>query len=221
MPKIDFAALLGLFPILTGEGKAAPVSNEDLARVAAAALLDPARHAGKTYRPTGPALLSGREMAAVVAGFLGRAVRPLELPFWMFRKVARQQRINPLEISGFRHYAEEMRRGTFALDGGVTSVVEELTGKPAEPFEVTARRYAALPFARRTVGNRLKALLSFALTPLYAGYDLDAWEREKGFPRPPEPSLSIDDPRWREEHQRMMTGEPLAVRGLALAGGMR
>ena len=197
---IDFASLLGLFPVITGDGRAAPVSNEDMARVAAAVLIDPRAHAGKTYRPTGPMLLSGKEMASEVAKVLGRRVRALKLPFWMFRKVARQQRIDPLEISGFRFYAEEMKRGTFELDGGVTDVVRELTGAPAESFETTARRYAAMPFAKPTFGNKLRAFLRFNLTPFYFGYDLEKWDHEKGFPVPPVPSLSIDDPRWRNEH---------------------
>ena len=60
------AAQLGILPILQGEleSRNAPPSNEDIARIAA--LLDPFRHAGKTYRPTGPDLLSGREMVAVI-----------------------------------------------------------------------------------------------------------------------------------------------------------
>jgi NAD(P)H dehydrogenase (quinone) len=64
---MDFAALLGIYPVLTGQGKAAPVSNEDMARVAVAVLIDPDRHAGMNYRPTGPKLLSGREMSQIVA----------------------------------------------------------------------------------------------------------------------------------------------------------
>ena len=97
---MDFAALLGLYPILTGKGRAAPVSNEDMARVAAAVLVAPERHAGMTYRPTGPELLSGRDMARIVAKVVQHAVVPVDLPFWMFRKVARQQRIDPIQISG-------------------------------------------------------------------------------------------------------------------------
>ncbi len=201
---IDFAALLGVFPVLSGEGKAAPVSNEDMARVAVAVLMAPERHAGMRYRPTGPKLLSGRDMAEVIAGVVGHRVRAVQLPFWMFCKVARQQQVDPLLISGFRYYMEEMKRGTFALDGGVTGIVEELTGAPAEDFATIARRYAAMPFARQTAANRLKAFGRFALAPFYPGYDLDRWDREKGFPVPPHASLSIDDAQWRAEHGRQM-----------------
>jgi hypothetical protein len=158
-----------------------------------------------SYRPTGPDLLSGRDMAAIAQRIVGHRVIPLKLPFWLFRKVAAQQAINPLEISGFRYYVEEMRRGTFELDGGVTTTVEDITGSPAESFETIARRYAALPFARQTWGNRLRAFVNFNLTPFYRGYNLDAWDLEKGFPIPPNPSLSIDDREWWDEHHHLMT----------------
>ena len=53
---IGMAAHFGAFPWMYGNSRNAPPSNEDIARVAAAVLMDPARHAGKSYRPTGPAL---------------------------------------------------------------------------------------------------------------------------------------------------------------------
>lgn len=202
---IDFAALLGIFPVLTGDGKAAPVSNEDLARCAAAVLLAPERYAGMSLRPTGPALLSAQDMARVIAKVVGHKVLPVKLPWFLFSKVARQQRVNPLEISGLRHYIEDMKRGAFELDGGLTSVVADLTGQPAEDFETIARRYAAMPFARVTLGRRLRAFASFNMVPFLPGYDLDRWERQVGLPVPPNPSFSIDDARWRAEHHEMMT----------------
>ncbi len=48
------AAHLGVFPWIYGDSRNAPPSNEDIARVAVAVLTDPARHAVKSYRPTGP-----------------------------------------------------------------------------------------------------------------------------------------------------------------------
>jgi hypothetical protein len=119
---------------------------------------------------------------------------------YTFRQVARQQRINPLEISGFRFYVEEMKRGAFEFNGGVTDDVERVTGTPAECFEATARRYAALPFARQTLANRLRAFVKFNMVPFFPGYDLERWDRERGFPKPSTPSLSIDDEVRRMEH---------------------
>ena len=204
---IDFAALLGIYPVLSGKGKAAPISNEDMARVAATILIEgPQRHASKSYRPTGPQLLDGREMADSVAKAVGHRVLPVDLPIWMLGKVAQQQGIDPYEITSLRHYMQDMRKGTFSFAGGVTDVVEELTGKPAESFETTARRYAALPFARQTLGNRLKAFVNFNLTPFYPGYNFAKWDRKMALPVAPNPSLSIDDETWRQTHHAQMAG---------------
>jgi uncharacterized protein YbjT (DUF2867 family) len=216
---IDFAALLGIYPMLAPKGKAAPVSNEDLARAAAVLLTEgPARHAGKTYRPTGPALLDSRDMAAIVAKAVGHGVLPIDMPIWMLSKVARQQGVDPFEISSIRFYMQDMAEGTFEFEGGVTNVVEELTGTAAETFETTARRYAALPFARQTAANRLKAFLAFNLVPFYAGTKFDRWDQKMGFPPAPVPTLAIEDERWRREHATQMAshrekpGAPPALR---------
>ena len=210
---IDFAARLGVFPVLSGEGRAAPVSNEDMGRAAAVLLAEgPDRHAGKSYRPTGPQLLNGREMAAIVAKAVGHGVRPVNLPVWMLAKIARQQGLDLYSISVLRHYMEDMKRGAFAFEGGVTDVVEELTGAPAESFETTARRYAALPFARQTLGDRLKAFVNFNLTPFYPGVDFDKWDRRMRLPLPQKPSLSIDDAQWRAGHAEQMAVHAGAVR---------
>lgn len=205
---IDFAALLGIYPVLSGTGKAAPVSNEDMARTAAAILIEgPQRHSGMSYRPTGPVLLDGREMAAIVARAVGHSVLPVNLPIWMLGKVAQQQGIDPYEITSLRHYLQDMRKGTFAFDGGVTDVVRELTGRPAESFETTALRYAALPFARQTLGNRLRAFLRFNATPFYPGFNFSKWDRRMAIPEAPNPSLSIEDELWRRTHHAQMTGQ--------------
>jgi len=45
------AAHLGVFPWIYGDTRNAPPSSDDIARVAVAALTDPARHVGKSYRP--------------------------------------------------------------------------------------------------------------------------------------------------------------------------
>ncbi len=206
---IDFAALLGLFPILMGDSECAPVSNEDIARAAVAVLEQPERHHGMTYRPTGPKLLAGTDMARIVARVVGHGVLPMKLPFWMFLKVAQQQGVDPFMISSLRYYIEDNRNGAFSFEGGVTTVLEDLTGAPAESFETTARRYAAMPFARQTLRNRLRAFANFNLTLFYPGYDLKRIDRALGFPMPPNPTFSIEDERWRREHSQMMARQPV------------
>jgi NAD(P)H dehydrogenase (quinone) len=205
---MDFAALFGVFPVLTGNGKAAPVSNEDIARTAVAVLIAPELHDRKTHRPTGPRLLSGWEMADIVAKVVGHRVRPVNVPFWLFAKVARhRQGLDPFLISAARHYFEDMKNGAFAFEGGVTDTVEALTGTPAESFETTARRYAP-PFARQSISDRLRALVGFTLAPFLPGYDLERLERQWGFPKPAHPTPSLEDERWRDEHSQLMAGQP-------------
>ena len=63
---LPIATLFGIFPGPTGGGRNAPASNEDIAGVMVGALLDPARHAGRTYHPTGPEMLSGDDMARII-----------------------------------------------------------------------------------------------------------------------------------------------------------
>jgi uncharacterized protein YbjT (DUF2867 family) len=197
---IDFASLLYFYPVLTGDSRSAPVANEDIARVAAALLMDPDAHHGRCYRPTGPELLSGRDMAAVVQKVVGHAVLPVNLPFWMFLKAARMTGADIHEVYNYREYMRDHREGAFSVGGGVTEVVAELTGTPAEDFETTARRYAALPFARQTLSNRLAAFARFNLLPFYPGHDLRAYVRRMHFPEPTRASLSSSDARWLAEH---------------------
>src|SRR5246127_2455298 len=146
------AAHLGVFPWIYGESRNAPPSNEDIARVAVAALMDPVRHAGKSYRPTGPELLGAKDMAMAIGRAVARSVRVVPTPTWLFMKAARMGGL-PIDLfSGIRYYIDDHERGAFEL-GAPTTDVLNVTGRPAEDFETIARRYAA-PFRnQRTFGN--------------------------------------------------------------------
>jgi hypothetical protein len=98
----------------------------------------------------------------------------------------------------------DMKNGAFEFGGGVTNDLEYLTGAPAESFETTARRYAALPFARQTASNRLKAFAKFMVAPVLPGYNLSRIERNWGAPAPSSPSYGVHDAQWRQEHRAMM-----------------
>src|SRR6185437_13813567 len=194
-----FAAHLGAFPWIFGAYRDAPPSNEDIARVAAAALMDPARHAGKRYRPTGPELLSAGDMARAIGRAVGRSVRVLPTPTWMFMKTARSGGLPIDLISGIRYYIEDHKRGAFEV-GAPTSDVLEVTGRPPEAFETIARRYAALPRNRRTLGNQLRTLVQFAITPLMPAFNLGRYDRELRRPLPLEPRFASESKVWRNEH---------------------
>jgi NAD(P)H dehydrogenase (quinone) len=129
LTTIGLAAHLGIFPWMYGNSRNAPPSNEDIARVAVAALMDPARHAGKSYRPTGPELLGAEDMAKAIGRAVGRSVRVVPTPTWLFMKTARMGGM-PIDLmSNVRYYIDDQKRGAFE-PGAPTTDVLEVTGRP-------------------------------------------------------------------------------------------
>jgi uncharacterized protein YbjT (DUF2867 family) len=199
LTTIGLAAHFGMFPWMYGDRRDAPPSNEDIARVAVAALEDPVRHAGKSYRPTGPELLGAEDMAKAIGRVVGRPVRVVPTPIWLFMKTARMAGM-PIELmSNVRFYIEDQKRGAFEL-GAPTSDVLDVTGRPPEEFETIARRYAGLPRNQRTVSNWLRAVAQFLITPISPGFNLDRYDRELRRPFSSEPQLAPDSRAWRREH---------------------
>ena len=200
MALMPYAALLGVFPMpVDGESRNAPPSAEDIARVCVGALIDPEKHAGKMYRPTGPELLSVNEMVAILSRVLGRKVRHVKLPMWMFYKAARIDGTDLHLLSSFRHYGHEHNAGAFAF-GAPTNHVLKVTGQEPEDFETIARRYAALPQSRRSFANTMMALAKFLSVPLRPGLNPRQFEADHDFPMPPVPSYDMDNQRWKMEH---------------------
>ncbi|MEI6487061.1 MAG: hypothetical protein WCO11_12475 [Sphingomonadales bacterium] len=192
---IDFAALLGILPNLTGTSRNAPPSNEDIARVAAATLIDPAAHIGRRWRPTGPALINVPDMAATLSSVLGHRVRAVPMPFWLFLKAARLQGVPAFDLDSLSYYVRDHMEGAFAL-GAPNDHVLRVTGQPAEPFAVTAARYARLPKAHRSPARVLKAWLDFLRTPFSPGIDLARYERQAGFPQLATARHAMDNRNW-------------------------
>jgi len=196
---IGLSAHLGILPWIFGNSRNAPPSNEDIARVAVAALMDPARHAGKSYRPTGPELLGAEEIAEAIGRAVGRSVKVVPTPTWLFMKAARMSGY-PIDVfSGVRYYIDDHKRGTFEV-GAPTTDVLDVTGRPAENFETIARRYAALPRNQRTFSNWLREFVQFMLAPLSPGFNLDRYDRELRRPFPSVPQFATDSKVWRREH---------------------
>jgi len=196
---IGLASHLGMFPWMYGKSRNAPPSNEDIARVAVAALTDPARHAGKSYRPTGPELLGAEEMATAIGRAVGRAVRVVPTPIWLFMKAARMAGMSIDVMSNVRYYIDDHRRGAFEL-GAPTTDVLDITGRSPEDFETIARRYAAQPRNQQTLGNRVRELAQFMIAPLSPGFNLDRYARELRRPFPSAPQLAPEGKVWRREH---------------------
>ncbi|WP_406816949.1 NmrA family NAD(P)-binding protein [Mycobacterium sp. M23085] len=200
---VPLAAQLGVLPTPTGAGRNAPPSNEDIARVAVGALLDPHRHDGRAYRPTGPTLLSGAEIADAVGAALGRRVRHMDVPPALFMRAVRvnAKRLGADEFfqSSLRHYLPEHGQGTWEV-GAPTTHVRDVAGVEPEDFLTIARRYVTGPESRRTTGNFMRQLGNFMLTALIPMHRLDKFDRNQQHPQPAHPRLSGQSPVWRSEH---------------------
>jgi NAD(P)H dehydrogenase (quinone) len=213
---VPTAALLGVFPMPAGLGRNAPPSNEDIARVVVGGLLDPHRHAGKAYRPTGPTLLSAAEIADAIGEAVGRRVRHVEVPRSMFMRAvrmdARRLKADMFFESSLRHYLPEHALGTWQV-GGPTTHVRDVAGVEPEDFLTIARRYAVDPAARRTAGNVVRALADSLLMALVPMHRLDRFDRMQQHPQPVHPRLSGESAFWRDEHLESADRETVAAYG--------
>ncbi len=206
MALMKYAALLGVYPMpADGRSKNAPPSTDDIARVAVAALVDPAAHAGKTYRPTGPTLLSLDEMVAIIGDVVGRKVRHVRLPLWMFYKAARIDGYDPYSLVWMHHYFQELDAGAFAFNAPTGDVLA-VTGREPESFEAIARRYGAQPQMRPTAGNTVRALGDFLSVPFRPGLNPERFKRQLALPRPSAPVYDMESERWKLEHAVQSAG---------------
>ena len=205
------AAQLGVLPMPTGAGRNAPPSNEDIARVAVGALLDPHRHDGRAYRPTGPTLLTGAEIADAMGEALGRRVRHIDIPPRMFMKALRanEKRLgfDVFTQSGLRHYLPETALGTWEV-GGPTTHVRDVAGVEPEDFLTIARRYVNGPDTRRTAGNFIREVWNFILVGLTPGHRLDKFDRLQQHPQPAHTRHSGESVVWRNEHTASTDARP-------------
>lgn len=197
---LPLAANLGLFPFPLGGRRNAPPSNEDIARVIVGALLDPAAHAGRAYRPTGPTLLGGEDMARILGVVLRRRVRHVEVPVRMMMKAVRAQRTVPTFMqSQLHHFLTDSGTGVWE-HGGPTTHVKDLSGHEPEDFETIARRYARLPANRRSARNLTRVLWDFFRTPFVSGLSVERFERAQLHPRLARVEWSGRSPTWAAEH---------------------
>lgn len=199
LSTIGMAAHLGLLPWMYGDSRSAPPSVDDIARVAAAALMNPERHAGRTYRPTGPALLSGEDMAGVLSRVFSRSVRLVPTPPWLFAKGAYLYGEPSALLGCMDHYIAEHRRGAFAI-GAPTDDVMRVTGRPPESFEAVARRLAALPENRRSASRTLREFARFLWLPLARVPNFRRYVRGLQIAAPAAPQYCGESAVWQREH---------------------
>jgi uncharacterized protein YbjT (DUF2867 family) len=200
MLALEPIAHFGLMAMPLGDGLNAPPSNEDIARVIVGALINPAPHIGKTYRPTGPKLLAPQEIAAIIGRVLGRKVKYQNAPMKLFLKVAKSLKIDDFVLEEIYWFLRDYQRNSFGV-GAPTSAVPDVAGMEAEAFEVTVQRYiAGSAFRNKTIGSTLTAvhnLVAGLLTPAPSPQSIAG--RLK-LPLLSHPSLAADNASWLISH---------------------
>ena len=208
--SIAMAAQLGVYANFVGESQNAPPSNEDIARVAAAVLIDPARHTGRRYRVTGPAVIGVTDIVDSLRRVLDRSIRAINAPEWLLSKVGAYRGEPRYDMAVFRHYLVDHRQGAFAL-GGATDAVLQTTGRPAESLDETVRTYASRPEALRNLGAFARALTEFIVSPMWRGYDNERYERQLALPTFSHALYAMQDEQWKAERLAQVSGGRVAA----------
>jgi uncharacterized protein YbjT (DUF2867 family) len=128
------------FGTATGDGRIGHVDTRDIAAVAAEIAASPTAHAGKTYWPTGPEVLSATDVAAVFSKVLGRTItfRPITVA---------EQKQAMLDVGLPENVAEDNSNAVGLMARGdcdyVTDDVATILGRVPRSFEQFATDYAA------------------------------------------------------------------------------
>jgi len=208
---IGQAAQFGLLGLPLGQGLNAPPSNEDIARVIVACLVNPAPHVGKAYRPTGPRLLSPPEIAEAIGNALGRRVRYQDVPLPMFLKAASSLGISEFVISQLYWFLRDYQHNAFGLSAP-TAVVEEIAGHAPEDFVSIAQRYArASPQAIRGLSGALREVSGVLAAVLARKPDIGRIEARLGAPQMDGYLLAGESPGWMATHGGGVAGRKLAA----------
>ncbi len=133
-------AKTGSFGSSAGDGRIGMVDARDVAAVAAEIAAAPARHAGKTYWPTGPERLTYADTAAVLSNVIGRPITFHPLTF----EEEKQAMINAgVPESVAEDNARALRLFAQGDADYITDDVPSLLGRPALTFAQFATDYAA------------------------------------------------------------------------------
>jgi uncharacterized protein YbjT (DUF2867 family) len=128
------------FSTATRDGRVGHIDARDVAAVAAEIAASPAPHAGKTYWPTGPEVLTGAEVAGVLSKVLGRPITFHPITF-------EEQREAMIKAGLPESVAEDNARAvTLMADGDcdyLTDDVPAILGRPARTFEQFVTDHAA------------------------------------------------------------------------------
>ena len=130
----------GGFGSSAGLGRVGMIDARDVAAVAAEITASFAPHVGKTYKLTGPTLITYSDVAAILSKVLGRPVTYRELSF--------EEDKDAMIHAGLPKQVAEMNAQAFSMiadgdAGWFSEDVPSLLGRPARSFEEFATDYAA------------------------------------------------------------------------------
>jgi NAD(P)H dehydrogenase (quinone) len=114
------------------DGRHAPITSADQARVIAAILTNPAPHDRQIYPLRGPVDLNHDQIAEKMAQTLGFPVRYEPVDIADFGRVLAAEGAKPFLIQHLSNVAQDYRDGIFA---GTDNLVEVITGTPATTVE--------------------------------------------------------------------------------------
>lgn len=169
-------------------GLNAPPSEEDQGRVVAHILKDPTAHNGKTYRPTGPKLISFVDAANTFSEILGKKVKINEVSKSQYLKTLNSLNVPQADkdfmIINVPYYMDELERNSFAFGpSATTSVVKDITGREPEDFETIARReFKNSLELKPTFRNKMKAFKGFLNIILASKPSVQKVENSYGIP---------------------------------------
>ena len=130
----------GTIALPFGTGRTSPVAVDDVARVVATVLRDPAPHIGHTYELTGPRTVDMTEMAEEFSRALGRPVSYVDVPLeWWRAEVLVKAGLPPHTEQHIATMARLHRENRYDR---ASDDVERVTGVPPQTIEafVAGRR---------------------------------------------------------------------------------
>jgi NAD(P)H dehydrogenase (quinone) len=200
MAALEPISQFGLMAIPLGNGLNAPPSNADIAKVIVGGLTDPAPYVGKSFRPTGPKLLSPDDIAAAFGKVLGRKVRYQNAPISLFLKFGKSIGISDFILTQLYFFLLDYQRGSFGV-GAPTDAVQQMGGAKPEDFETIVRNYIAKSvLAKRTLALRTRALWNMARALMTPAPNLGVLAERLNIPSIPHASLAADSVSWRASH---------------------
>ncbi|MFG2365300.1 NAD(P)H-binding protein [Streptomyces mirabilis] len=130
----------GTIALPFGTGRTSPIAVDDVARVVATVLRDPAPHVGHVYELTGPRTVDMTEMAEEFSRALGRPVSYVDVPLGQWRTEVLAKAGLPPHTE--QHIATMARLHRENRYDRTSDDVERVTGVPARTIEafVAARR---------------------------------------------------------------------------------